>query len=107
MVPLIYDKKMICYVLVLAYSRVPNVTVTECILCFKLYVLILIFYLLSFIWYACHLHTQSSMNSSVDFFESLIDEDGRFAELNCQEPIQRRQRSRHRQQNIQGNQNFT
>lgn len=26
------------------------------------------------------------MNSSVDFFESLIDEDGRFAELNSQEP---------------------
>ncbi|XP_038206449.1 BTB/POZ domain-containing protein 6-B isoform X2 [Zerene cesonia] len=34
------------------------------------------------------------MNSSVDFFESLIDEDGRFSELNCQEPTQRVQRHR-------------
>ncbi|CAH0728263.1 unnamed protein product, partial [Brenthis ino] len=43
-------------------------------------------------WYATHIH--SSMNSSVDFFESLIDEDGRFAEPNCQEPAQQAQRRR-------------
>nr|CAB3508078.1 unnamed protein product [Spodoptera littoralis] len=48
----------------------------------------LVFFVYRFIGYACHLHVRSSMNSSVDFFESLIDEDGRFAELNCQEPRQ-------------------
>ncbi|CAB3246194.1 unnamed protein product [Arctia plantaginis] len=47
----------------------------------------LVFFVYRFVWYACHhIHVQSSMNSSVDFFESLIDEDGRFAELNSQEP---------------------
>lgn len=41
----------------------------------------------SFIWYA---NVRSSMNgSSVDFFESLIEEDGRFAELNWHEPTLR------------------
>ncbi|XP_050672013.1 BTB/POZ domain-containing protein 6-B isoform X2 [Leptidea sinapis] len=35
------------------------------------------------------------MNASVDFFESLIDEDGRFSEVNtCQEPSQRVHRQR-------------
>lgn len=46
----------------------------------------------SIFWYAFHI--RSSMSSSVDFFESLIDEDGRFAELNCQESAQRAQRRR-------------
>ncbi|XP_013192203.1 BTB/POZ domain-containing protein 6-B isoform X1 [Amyelois transitella] len=54
-------------------------------------------YYRSIVWYACHLQLRSSMNSSsVDFFESLIDEDGRFSELNCQDPPQVRQRPRHR-----------
>ncbi|CAH0594116.1 unnamed protein product [Chrysodeixis includens] len=58
----------------------------------------LVFFVYRFIWYACHLHVRSSMNSSVDFFESLIDEDGRFAELNnCQEPRERGYRPRPRQ----------
>lgn len=43
-------------------------------------------FIYSIVWYA--LYSRSSMNSSVDFFESLIDEDGRFSELNCQEPAQ-------------------
>ncbi|CAK1552302.1 unnamed protein product [Leptosia nina] len=51
----------------------------------------LVFFIYRIVWYA--LYTRSSMNSSVDFFESLIDEDGRFSELNCQEP-QRVQRQR-------------
>ncbi|XP_045502703.1 BTB/POZ domain-containing protein 6-B isoform X1 [Colias croceus] len=52
----------------------------------------LVFFVYRIVWYA--LYTRSSMNSSVDFFESLIDEDGRFSELNCQEPTQRAPRHR-------------
>lgn len=42
------------------------------------------------------------MNSSVDFFESLIDEDGRFSELNCQEPNQRDHRNTRARLLVQG-----
>ncbi|CAH2094408.1 unnamed protein product [Euphydryas editha] len=50
----------------------------------------LLFFIHRIFWYV--FNARLSMNSSVDFFESLIDEDGRFAELNCQEPPQRGQR---------------
>ncbi|CAG9565288.1 unnamed protein product [Danaus chrysippus] len=52
----------------------------------------LFFFIYRVIWYA--FHVRLSMNSSVDFFESLIDEDGRFSDLNCQEPSQRTPRRR-------------
>ncbi|XP_047523317.1 BTB/POZ domain-containing protein 6-B isoform X1 [Pieris napi] len=58
----------------------------------------LVFFIYRIVWYA--FYARSSMNSSVDFFESLIDEDGRFSELNCQEPTQRAPRRRPNVQRI-------
>ncbi|CAG9106013.1 unnamed protein product [Plutella xylostella] len=56
----------------------------------------LVFIIYRFVWYACKIQEKSSMNSSVDFFENLIDQDGRFAELNCQENTHRGGRVRQR-----------
>ncbi|XP_049877932.1 BTB/POZ domain-containing protein 6-B isoform X1 [Pectinophora gossypiella] len=64
----------------------------------------IIFFVYRFIWYA---HVQSSMNgSSVDFFESLIEEDGRFAEQNWQESTLRTPAQRPRRQSLRPAENI-
>ncbi|KPJ18073.1 hypothetical protein RR48_11921 [Papilio machaon] len=61
----------------------------------------LVFFVYRLFWYA--FQSRSPMNSSVDFFESLIDEDGRFAELNCQEPSHREHQNTRSRPLVQGN----
>lgn len=45
-------------------------------------------------WYALKVSEDTSMNCSVDFFESLINDDSRFAELTCRDSGNRWQRTR-------------